>query len=259
MAIRNTHIHGDQLSLTTTGVVVTEDLMAIYDASIAEYRQTSLADYATAIAGIGLAASTGILSVNLDELSQAGINHANDRVAYIDNADGVSKSSTMSDMANFMAGAGLAAVSGALAVNADNSTLEVAADILQIRDLGITNAKIADDTIREAKLNATNAPVNGYFLTYDAATTGFTWVAGGGGGVNFRKEDQSANCNGTTTTFTLAYDYIVPSVHVYLNGLLQQEGTGRDYTYNAGVSPDQITFAIAPAVGDILIIQGASS
>jgi|SRR5210317_20609 len=40
----------------------------------------------------------------------------------------------------------------------------------------VTTARIADDAITEAHLDATNAPTDNYVLSYDSATSGFTWV-----------------------------------------------------------------------------------
>lgn len=40
----------------------------------------------------------------------------------------------------------------------------------------VTTARIADDAITEAHLDATNAAVDNYVLSYDSATSGFTWV-----------------------------------------------------------------------------------
>jgi len=40
----------------------------------------------------------------------------------------------------------------------------------------VTTARIADDAITEAHLDATNAAVDNYVLSYDSASSGFTWV-----------------------------------------------------------------------------------
>ena len=49
-----------------------------------------------------------------------------------------------------------------LDVNVDNSTLEVASDVVQVKDLGITNQKIANQTIyAEAKISPLN-PITGF-------------------------------------------------------------------------------------------------
>ena len=39
----------------------------------------------------------------------------------------------------------------------------------------VVAARIADDIITEAHLDVTNSPVDGYVLTYDSASSGFTW------------------------------------------------------------------------------------
>lgn len=39
----------------------------------------------------------------------------------------------------------------------------------------IVSARIADDAITEAHLDVTNSPVDGYVLTYDSSSSGFTW------------------------------------------------------------------------------------
>jgi hypothetical protein len=39
----------------------------------------------------------------------------------------------------------------------------------------VTTARIADDAITEAHLDVTNSPVDGYVLTYDSGSSGFTW------------------------------------------------------------------------------------
>lgn len=39
----------------------------------------------------------------------------------------------------------------------------------------VVAARIADDIIKEAHLDVTNSPTDGYVLTYDSASTGFTW------------------------------------------------------------------------------------
>lgn len=40
----------------------------------------------------------------------------------------------------------------------------------------VSNARIADDAVKEANLNATNTAVDNYILSFDNASGGFTWV-----------------------------------------------------------------------------------
>ena len=56
-----------------------------------------------------------------------------------------------------VAGAGLAESSDVLSVNVDGSTIEIATDTLQVKDSGITSAKIADGAIVNADVNGSAA------------------------------------------------------------------------------------------------------
>lgn len=86
-------------------------------------------------------------------------------------------------------------------------------------------------------------------------TTAITWqeVGVGGGSLlnsNFvDKELPAGSINGSNVTFTLANTPVAGSVHLYLNGLLQDEGGGFDYT----ISGATITMVTAPASGERLV------
>jgi hypothetical protein len=134
----------------------------------------------------------------------------------------------------------------------DGSTIEFAGGNLNVKDSGITNAKILDDTIAEVKLDIHNAPSEGKVLGY--TSNGMEWVTGTDDSVleaDIAVENESANCNGATTDFTLDNTPITNSVQVFLNGLLQEEGSGKDYT----LSGTTVSFATEPETGDILIIH----
>jgi len=64
-------------------------------------------------------------------------------------------------------------------------------------------------------------------------------------------EDLSATADGVETDFTVASTPLTNSVQVFLNGLLQQSGSGKDYTL-AGTT---VTFATPPETGDIVIVH----
>jgi hypothetical protein len=68
---------------------------------------------------------------------------------------------------------------------------------------------------------------------------------------DYKLENESAACNGSTTVFTLDNTPISNSLQVYLNGLLQEKGSGKDYTH----SGTTVTFSIAPFTNDILLIH----
>ena len=153
------------------------------------------------------------------------------------------------------AGAGLVKdVSDNLEVNVDDSTIEINTDIVRLKDLGITNPKIAEDTIAESKLDIHNAPTIGHYLKYTA--NGMEWIDVDVEGVmesDVKKENLSADIDvtGYAGQHTLASTPVAVSVQVFLNGLLQEDGTGKDYT----LSGSTILFATLPLSGDILIIH----
>lgn len=60
------------------------------------------------------------------------------------------------------------------------------------------------------------------------------------------REVPSGNVDGSNAVYTLANTPITGSECVFLNGLLQEPGSGNDYTISGGT----ITFADAPVVGD---------
>jgi hypothetical protein len=75
---------------------------------------------------------------------------------------------------------------------------------------------------------------------------------GGSGSSNFiTRETPSGTMNGTNTTFTLANTPTTGSEELYLNGLLQDEGTGNDYT----ISTSTITMLVAPLSSDKLRVS----
>lgn len=60
------------------------------------------------------------------------------------------------------------------------------------------------------------------------------------------KEVPSGSINGSNTAFSLANTPVAGSEHLYLNGVLQESGSGNDYT----ISGTSITMLAAPLTGD---------
>ena len=98
------------------------------------------AAYATAIAGDGLGASSGVLSVGVDD-SSIEINSDSLRVK----AGGVTDAMLNDDVASGLAGDGLAASSGVLSVGVDDSSIEINSDSLRVKAAGVTDAMLNDD------------------------------------------------------------------------------------------------------------------
>lgn len=126
------------------------------------------------------------------------------------------------------------AVSGDISIIADGTTA--------IGATKVTDAMINDDVA--TGLAGTGLTAIAGVLSVDTITDNLVET-------DIKVENESANCNGATVLFTLDNIPVVNSVQVFLRGLLQEEGSGKDYV----LSGTNITFAIAPSSGDMLIIH----
>lgn len=338
----------DLNEVTAAAIDVSADEFVFVDATDSSTKKESFADLATAQAGDGLSASSGQLALDLNELTAAIVDVAADSIAIVDANDlNASRKESIADLITAIAGDGLGATSGVLAVNVDDSTVEINADTVRVKAAGITdnelatnsvtNAKIADDAVDSAEIaggavdvdhlsdlrvtddgvtsgspqtvsvaagfvrddNTVNtfagttglsvADNDTNFIEYDpdtntvsANTTGFTsgrlplaevvvsaapditavndkraWLdveigASGLTNSNFvDREDVAFDFDGIDTTGVLANTPVAGSEHVYLNGILQNEGGSDDYT----ISGATITFNNAPQSGDEVLVS----
>ena len=109
-------------SLDAAAVDVGNDSIAIVDANDSnKTKKESIADLMTAAAGVGLSAASGVLALAASELSAAAV-ASGDQFVFQDATDDSTKKESIDDIATFMAGTGLTAVSGVL-----NARLDVAA------------------------------------------------------------------------------------------------------------------------------------
>jgi hypothetical protein len=96
-------------------------------------------------------AAVSNLQLDLSDLAAAAVNVGADSIAIYDaDADATGKES-IADLMTAVAGNGLAASSGVLAVGVDDSSVELSSDALRIKALGVTNAMLAG-SIANAKL-----------------------------------------------------------------------------------------------------------
>ena len=112
---------------------------------------------------------------------------------------------------------------------------------------------IKDDGVAEAELVIGNEPVDGHYLQYTTAS-GMVWTDVHEEGIiesEIKLQNESDECDGVETDFTLDDEPVANSLQVYLNGLLQEKGVGKDYTH----SVTTVSFTVAPLAGDILIIH----
>jgi len=111
--------------------------------------------------------------------------------------------------------------------------------------------KVADDAIGAEHINA-GAESDGYVLTTDAVG-GLTWTAKSSVSEDYvqeaeiKLEDYSGDIDG----FELVSAPVANSVQIYLNGALQAEGSGKDYTLTGST----VAWVVAPTVDDIILVH----
>ena len=152
----------DLNELSAAAVAVGADSIAIIDADDNSSKKEAISDLATAMAGDGLAASSGVFAVQVGSnkglaltsdaleitgsaVAAADVAVGTDTFMFFD-ADGSVKEESLSDYATAIAGDGLAASSGVLAVGVDDTGIELNSDALRLKDNGVTLAKMAGIT-----------------------------------------------------------------------------------------------------------------
>ncbi len=203
----------------------------------------------TSVAGDGLAGGNGsALSLDLNELTGAVVDVANDSIAIVDANDGnASRKETVADVITAVAGVGLSATAGVLAVDL-NEVGEVAVDV-SADSFALTDNSDSDATKRDTIADLMTA-VAGTGLT---ATDGVLSVDEHASGI-ITEDDIVRNevvepDTGSDTDYTLANTPVAGTVNIYLNGLLQQPGTGEDYTIDGA----SIVFATAVDASDLVL------
>ena len=156
-----------------TAIAVGSDSLYFLDADGLMKRDT-VADIASGMAGVGLAASSGVFALDLNELSDAAA-ASGDKLAFVDATDNSSKLETVDDLATLFAGTGLSAASAVMALDLNElsaAAVDVAADSIAIIDNsasdGTRKESIADlvSAMAGAGLTATNG-----VLSSDASPT----------------------------------------------------------------------------------------
>lgn len=176
------------ISELSDAAVASGDKFLMLDSDGSAQQLESIDDIATFMAGTGIAAASGELSLDISELSDVAA-ASGDKFLMLDSDGSTEQLESVDDIATLFAGDGLAAssavlsvqVSGAvvvasdkvglsgsiagqglgysggvdsisgLAVNVDDSSIEISSDSLQIKALGVTNAMLSGG-IANAKL-----------------------------------------------------------------------------------------------------------
>lgn len=135
--------------LSAADIDVANDSIPILDATDSTSKLESVADIVTAIAGDGLAASSGVLAVDLNELTGAAVDVSADSIAIVDaNDSNASRKEAVADLVSAIAGSGLTATAGVLSV--DSSAAVVEGDIAKQDESaicdGVETSFTLDDT-----------------------------------------------------------------------------------------------------------------
>lgn len=94
------------------------DFFISRDSATGDLQARTRTNVVSDIAGDGLAASAGVLSLDLNELTAADVNVANDFMIFIDADGNVTRKDSLADYATAIAGAGISAVDGVLSTDA---------------------------------------------------------------------------------------------------------------------------------------------
>ena len=115
---------------------------------------------------------------DLNEVSGEVMDVANDKIPFVDATDGGTHAESVKSRpyAAAVAGDGLAASSGVLAVGVDDSSIELDSDALRVKAAGVTNAMLAG-SIANAKL-ANSAVTVGSTSVSLGATASFSGLTG---------------------------------------------------------------------------------
>lgn len=164
-------------------------------------------------------------TLSLNEVTDTAIDVSADSFVFIDaNDSNTNKKESVADFITAVAGLGIGATSGVLAVNVDDSSIEIDTDTLRVKAGGITNAMLANDSVTvgstEIDLGTTVTTIDGFDTLHgidgsgtDAAGTNLTFKAGAGtgagagGSILFQTADGGSSGTGVnsfTTAMTVA-------------------------------------------------------
>lgn len=243
-------ITGDQVHINAGGVDTTE----LANDSVTAIKINS----DVAGNGLGQNVGTGALEVNVDDSTiEITTDSLNVKDLGITTAKLATDSVTAAKINSDVAGLGIVqnGGTGALDVNVDDSTLEIATDTVQVKALGIGTSHIADDAVTAAKIDSTVAGTGlsqdgTGALQIDYTTVWGKWVI---------REVPSGSINNVNTTFTLANTPIVGSEQIFLNGVLQNAGAGNDYTISGATITMNDAPLGTPGQSDVLLVTYISS
>ena len=99
-------------------------------------------------------AAVSDLQLDINDLAAVAVDVATDQIAIFDSSADATGKESIADLMAAVAGSGLGAGSGVLAVNVDNSSIEVNGDALRVKASGVTNSMLANSTISGVALGS---------------------------------------------------------------------------------------------------------
>jgi len=159
-------------------------------------------------------------TLSLNEVTDTAIDVAADSFVFIDaNDSNNNKKESVADFITAVAGVGIGAANGVLAVNVDDSSIEIDTDTLRVKASGITNTMLVNDSVTigstEIDLGTTATTIDGFNTLHgvdgsgtDAAGTNLTLKAGAGtgagagGSIIFQTADGSTSGTGVNSFAT---------------------------------------------------------
>ncbi len=219
----------DLNELSAVTVDVSADLVAIEDATDNSTKKESIADIVTAIAGVGLVASAGVLAFDLNELSAVAIDVSADLFAIEDATDSSTKKESIADLITAIAGVGLTDSAGVLALDLNElnteATFDPTADFLPMVDA-------TDSGSDKALWSVIATAIAGAGITATAGVLSADSVVDNIVEADIAQDNFSAITNGILTDFDLTDVPLTASLQVYINGVYAEEGVGKDYELN---------------------------
>lgn len=215
--------------LTAAGTAAITTTLTIQSDDAADNGVDLATDKLKLLGGDGIVTSNSgddvTFTLSLNEVTDTAIDVSADSFVFIDaNDSNTNKKESVADFITAVAGLGIGATSGVLAVNVDDSSIEIDTDTLRVKAAGITNAMLANDSVTigstEIDLGTTATTIDGFNTLHgidgsgtDGAGTNLTFKAGAGtgagagGSIVFQTADGGSSGTGVnsfTTAMTVA-------------------------------------------------------
>jgi len=193
-------VNVDITGLTELTTSASDDVLLIYDTDASTHKKITKSNLLTDLGGgtvTSIAVSgtdgidvdsgspittTGVIVLGLSNVPNAAL--ANSSITVAGDA-GSNQTLSLGDTLTISGGSGIVTYGAntdtlTVDLNVDNSTIEVATDVVQIKDSGVTSAKIADGAVTEVKRSRT---VDSSFANNDTISSDINLVSGGAGGI----------------------------------------------------------------------------